>query len=228
MSTIGSNVLNSVNGSAAAQAAAAASKSDGADLQDSFMTLLVTQLKNQDPMNPMENAEMTSQLAQINTVSGISELNSTLEGITGQLDAGQAMQAAGLIGSGVLVPGNRVLVGEDGSTTPFGVELEQAADEVQITVRNDSGEVVRRFEPFAMDAGSESFTWNGEMDSGEEAPKGSYTVSVEASADGEPLDVVNLNYAMVSGVSLDDNGAPLLDLGGVSEQVSLGDIRQIL
>jgi flagellar basal-body rod modification protein FlgD len=121
-----------------------------------------------------------------------------------------------------------VLVGEDGSTTPFGVELEQAADEVQITVRNDSGEVVRRFEPFAMDAGSESFTWNGEMDSGEEAPKGSYTVSVEASADGEPLEVVNLNYAMVSGVSLDDNGAPLLDLGGVSEQVSLGDIRQIL
>jgi len=87
---------------------------------------------------------------------------------------------------------------------------------------------VRRFEPFAMDAGSESFTWNGEMDSGEEAPKGSYTVSVEASADGEPLEVVNLNYAMVSGVSLDDNGAPLLDLGGVSEQVSLGDIRQIL
>lgn len=66
------------------------------------------------------------------------------------------------------------------------------------------------------------------MDSGENAPKGSYTVSVEASADGEPLEVVNLNYAMVSGVSLDDNGAPLLDLGGVSEQVSLGDIRQIL
>ena len=145
MSTIGSNVLNSVNGSAAAQAAAAASKSDGADLQDSFMTLLVTQLKNQDPMNPMENAEMTSQLAQINTVSGISELNSTLEGITGQLDAGQAMQAAGLIGSGVLVPGNRVLVGEDGSTTPFGVELGQAADAVRITVRNDSGGVGRRF-----------------------------------------------------------------------------------
>ena len=94
--------------------------------------------------------------------------------------------------------------------------------------RRMGGEVVRRFEPFAMDAGSESFTWNGEMDSGEEAPKGSYTVSVEASADGEPLEVVNLNYAMVSGVSLDDNGAPLLDLGGVSEQVSLGDIRQIL
>ena len=79
-----------------------------------------------------------------------------------------------------------------------------------------------------MDAGSESFTWDGEMDSGENAPKGAYTVSVEASADGEPLEVVNLNYAMVSGVSLDDNGAPLLDLGGVSEQVSLGDIRQIL
>ena len=223
-SPIGSNVLSSVN----AGGAPGMDSRQSDELRNNFMTLLITQLQNQDPLNPLENSELTSQLAQINTVSGISELNSTLEGITGQLDAGQAMQAAGLIGSGVLVPGNRVLVGEDGSTTPFGVELEQAADEVQITVRNDSGEVVRRFEPFAMDAGSESFTWNGERDSGEEAPKGSYTVSVEASADGEPLEVVNLNYAMVSGVSLDDNGAPLLDLGGVSEQVSLGDIRQIL
>ena len=228
MSTIGSNVLNSVNGSAAAQAAAAASKSDGADLQDSFMTLLVTQLKNQDPMNPMENAEMTSQLAQINTVSGIQDLNATLESITGQIDAGQAIQASGLIGKGVLVPGQRVLVGEDGSTTPFGVELEQSADEVNITIRNESGEVVRRFESFAMDAGVESFTWNGEMDNGETAPKGAYTVSVEASADGESLDTVQLNYALVNGVSLDQEGAPRLDLGGISEQVTLADIRQIL
>ncbi|MCU5788419.1 flagellar hook assembly protein FlgD [Alloalcanivorax marinus] len=224
MNTIDAATLNALNGGAAA-----ANRASGADdLQGSFMTLLVTQLRNQDPMNPMENAEMTSQLAQINTVSGIQELNTTLAAITGQLDAGQAIQAAGLIGKGVLVPGERVLVGEDGSTTPFGVELGQAAEDVRITIRNESGEVVRSFEPFALDAGVESFTWNGEMDNGETAPKGAYRVSVEASVDGEAVDVTQLNYALVNGVSLDAQGGPRLDLGGISEPVSLADIRQIL
>ena len=221
--TIDTGILNSING-----VAARGNLDQAAELQGSFMTLLVTQLRNQDPMNPMENAEMTSQLAQINTVSGIQDLNSTLESITGQIDAGQAIQASGLIGKGVLVPGNRVLVGEDGSTTPFGVELNQGADEVNIVIRNDSGEVVRRFDSFAMDAGVESFTWTGEMDSGEMAPKGAYNVSVEASVDGEAVDVTQLNYALVNGVSLDQAGGPRLDLGGISEPVTLADIRQIL
>ncbi|GAA5110684.1 flagellar hook assembly protein FlgD [Alloalcanivorax gelatiniphagus] len=225
MSAIDTSTLNAINGRAAS---AASYGTDADDLQDSFMTLLVTQLRNQDPMNPMENAEMTSQLAQINTVSGIKELNTTLEAITGQLDAGQAIQAAGLIGKGVLVPGERILMGEDGSSTPFGIELGGAAEEVRITIRNGNGEVVRRFDPFAMDAGVESFTWNGEMDDGEIAPKGAYSVSVEATADGEDVPVTQLNYALVNGVSLDPQGAPRLDLGGISEPVKLADIRQIL
>lgn len=212
--------LNATGGSA--------SRSGGLELQDSFMTLLVTQLRNQDPMNPMENAEMTSQLAQINTVSGIQDLNDTLEGITGQLDASQLLQATGLIGKGVLVPGERVLVGEEGATTPFGIELSQAADEVRITIRDGNGEVVRRFESFSMEAGVESFTWDGAMDDGSTAPEGAYSVSVEALSDGEPVEGLALNYALVNGVSLDDKGAPLLDLGGISEPVDLDDIRQIL
>lgn len=212
----------------ALNATGANSRGGGADLQDSFMTLLVTQLRNQDPTNPMENAEMTSQLAQINTVSGIQDLNHTLEGITGQLDAGQVLQAAGLIGKGVLVPGDRVLVGEEGSATPFGIELEEPAGEVRITIRDGNGEVVRRFEPFAMDAGVDSFTWDGVTDDGTTAPQGAYSVSVEAVSDGEARGGVALNYALVNGVSLDGRGAPLLDLGGISEPVGLDDIRQIL
>ncbi|MGL6159417.1 flagellar hook assembly protein FlgD [Microbulbifer sp.] len=221
-----SNVIDS--GVRDALNATTSTRSDAADLQGSFMTLLVTQLKNQDPLNPVENAEMTSQLAQINTVSGIENLNETLEGIDGQLDTGRALQAAGLIGKGVLVPGDRVLVGEEGSATPFGIELGQSAEEVTITIRDGNGEVVRRFEPFALEAGSESFTWDGVMDDGTTAPQGAYTVSVEAVSDGRALDPVTLNYAQVTGVSLDDGGAPLLDLGGIAEPVPLDDIRQIL
>lgn len=221
-----SNVID--NSVRSALNATAATSRNSANLQDSFMTLLVAQLRNQDPMNPMENAEMTSQLAQINTVSGIETLNQTLAGINGQLDTSQVLQAAGMIGKGVLVEGNRVLVGEEGATTPFGIELPQAADEVRITIRNASGEVVRSFEPFSMDAGVESFTWDGTMNDDTRVPEGAYSVSVTASANGEGVVVSALNYALVSGVSLDAQGAPMLDLGGIAEPVSLTDIRQIL
>ncbi|WP_288130950.1 flagellar hook assembly protein FlgD [Microbulbifer sp.] len=223
-----SNTIDSSVRSALNVTSGASTTSGSADLQDSFMTLLVAQLQNQDPMNPMENAEMTSQLAQINTVSGIESLNETLAGINGQLDTSQMLQAADMIGKGVLVAGDRVLVGEEGATTPFGVELAQAADEVQITIRNASGEVIRTFEPFAMDAGVESFTWDGTTNDGSVAAEGSYTIEVAATANGDSVTASALNYALVSGVSLSGQGVPLLDLGGITEPVDLDDIRQIL
>lgn len=224
MTTIDTSVINSMN-KTASSGASSARESD--DLRENFMTLLITQLKNQDPLNPMENAEMTSQLAQINTVSGIEELNKTLEGITGQIDAGHTLQATNLIGQGVLVPGDRLLVGDDG-TTPFGVDLEKAADEVMVTVRDGAGQVVRRFDVGPIEAGVESFEWDGTLENGEAAPAGSYRISVEASADDEPVNATALNYAMVRGVSTANDGSPRLDLGGISEQAKLSDIRQIL
>lgn len=230
---IDSSVRNNMN-----IGAAGTQKKDAAqDLNDSFMTLLVTQLQNQDPLNPMENAEMTSQLAQINTVSGIQDLNENLEAISGQIDAGKALQAAALIGKGVLVPGDHIIVGEaseDGvvPTTPFGIELGGPADEVTVTITNKSGEVVRRYtaeDVGALDAGVHSFAWDGMLGDGSKtpAPKGSYTVTVEASMAGEPVAVNKLGYAQVFGVTTSDSG-PLLDLGGLQDQVRLEDVRQIL
>ncbi len=78
--------------------------SNAADLQSSFLTLLVAQLKNEDPTNPLQNNELTTQLAQISTVSGIEKLNTTLGAISGQIDNSQSLQATTLIGHGVMVP----------------------------------------------------------------------------------------------------------------------------
>src|SRR5574343_657724 len=72
-------------------------------IQDRFLKLLTTQLRNQDPLNPLDNAQMTSQLAQINTISGIEKLNTTVGKMLDIYNAGQGMQAAGLIGKYVLV-----------------------------------------------------------------------------------------------------------------------------
>ena len=115
--TIDSSTLGAVNQTANGTSSG---KSAAQDLQNNFMTLLITQLKNQDPLKPMENAELTSQLAQINTVQGIQDLNKTMSNITTQINTSQQIQAASLIGHGVLVPGDRVLVGS-GQTTPFGI-----------------------------------------------------------------------------------------------------------
>src|SRR5881398_3004206 len=79
----------------------------GADT-DKFMTLLVAQLQNQDPLNPMDNAQMTSQLAQLQTVTDVNKLNTTLESLKSSYQSSEAMQATSLIGHGVLVDGNKV------------------------------------------------------------------------------------------------------------------------
>ena len=90
---------------AAGASTTAAETSTSAASQDRFLKLLVTQLKNQDPLNPMDNAEMTSQLAQMSTVSGIEKLNTTMTSLADGLATSQSMQAAGMLGKSVLVPG---------------------------------------------------------------------------------------------------------------------------
>lgn len=211
----------------ALNAGTAAAPDAGRDLQDSFMTLLVTQLRNQDPMNPMDNSQMTSQLAQINTVSGIQDLNTTLRTINGQIDTGQTLQATALIGKGVLVPGDRVLVGGDGTTTPFGLELDVPADSVQVSIVDGTGKAVRSFDLGAQSGGLQSFSWDGTLSDGTPAAQGAYTVTVKATQGGQPVNVTGLSYALVTGISNVKNG-PLLDLGGIADPVGLADIHQIL
>ena len=106
------------------------SASTAQGLQDQFLKLLVTQLKNQDPLNPMQNAELTSQLAQISTVEGITNLKNTMLAISGQIDVSQSMNAVSMIGKGVLIPGTKVKVGVDSANpadrvvTPYGLDLQ--------------------------------------------------------------------------------------------------------
>ena len=123
-----SNLLTSYNTKNTAKTAAD-------DPQDRFLKLLVTQMKNQDPLNPLDNAQVTSQLAQISTVNGIEKLNTTLQAMANGFTAGQSLQAAGMIGHNVLVPGSALqLTGGNGA---FGVDLAQPADDVKVTIKDD-------------------------------------------------------------------------------------------
>src|SRR5690606_17854922 len=151
------NTTSGVSNTSATTSGSSITGSNANDLQSSFLTLLVAQLKNQDPTNPMENNELTTQLAQISTVSGIEKLNTTLGSISGQIDNSQSLAASALIGHGVMIPGSTILAGNK-TTTPFGVELVQSADKVTATVTDKSGAVVRTIDVGALTAGVHTFS----------------------------------------------------------------------
>lgn len=116
--------LNETASSASAASVTSSSGSESsADLQNNFLTLLVAQLRNQDPTNPLDNAELTTQLAQISTLSGIENLNTTLGSISSQLTTSQNLQATTLVGHGVMIDGNTILVCSDSSTTQLNLGL---------------------------------------------------------------------------------------------------------
>ena len=128
------------------------------DNEQRFLKLLVTQLNNQDPLNPMQNAELTSQLAQMSTVTGIEKLNTTLSGLVNQTGANQLLQATSLIGYNVLSPGDILTTkkpdeGKDPATQAFGVELPGTAADVTIKIVDDKGNVVRTIDAGPMKEG---------------------------------------------------------------------------
>ncbi len=189
--------VNSATSTALANAGAATTKLMD-ETQDRFLTLLVTQLQNQDPLNPMDNAQVTSQMAQLSTVNGITQLNNTLLALSGQMDVSQSMQAASLIGKDVLVPGTKISVGTspDGITksTPFGVDVISGAANVTVNVLDSSGKVVRKIDLGAQEVGVISVEWDGKNDMGAAVTDGAYTVSVVAT---------DANGAAVSADALD-------------------------
>jgi flagellar basal-body rod modification protein FlgD len=197
---------------------------DAEDIQNRFLKLLTTQLKNQDPLNPMDNAQMTSQLAQINTISGIEKLNVTLGKMLDIYDSGQSMQAAGLIGKHVLVAGNNLPL--SGGQAMGGASLTAAADQVTVSVLDGAGNVLQTQQLGARPAGTLAFSWDGKKADGTQMADGSYKFKVEAQAGGNKIDSTSLQVGMVNAV-VRSNGGFLLDLG-VQGNVSFKDVQQIL
>jgi flagellar basal-body rod modification protein FlgD len=124
---------------------------------DRFLKLLVTQMQNQDPLNPMDNAQVTSQMAQINTVSGIEKLNETISSMIGQFTQMQALQGAALVGRNVLVEGDDLEVTDGQATAAF--ELAGPADKVKVEVLSAAGRVIDTLDLGAESAGRHGFTY---------------------------------------------------------------------
>lgn len=199
------------------------------DTQDRFLKLLVTSLQNQDPLNPMDNAQVTSQIAQLSTVQGITQLNNTLLALSGQMDISQSMQAVSLIGKNVLIPGDKISVGS-GTATNFGADIVTDSAKVNVTILDASGKAVRQFELNGgqpVETGVYAIEWDGKDNSGSVVPDGAYHVKIEAfDASGVAVASGALTAAKVNSVAYAANGMKL-DLG-LAGNIGLLDIRKVL
>ena len=226
-----SSTSGASSASSADVAAAMSDATSAADLEQRFLKLLVTQLNNQDPLNPMENSELTSQLAQMSTVSGIEKLNSTLSGLVNQTGSNQVLQAASLIGYAVLSPGNSLTTttpeeGKDPSVQAFAVELPGTAADVQIKIVDASGKTVRTIDAGSMNEGVNAVAWDGKDDAGNVVPAGGYTFTVAATNGGSTVTSTALTFAQVAAVKQGTSGVTLELASGKS--IGLSDVRMYL
>lgn len=210
-------LLDSVNGKTNT------AKSSVDKAQDRFMTLLVTQMKNQDPLNPMDNAQVTSQMAQLSTVTGIDKLNSTVESLMSNMQTGQSYQAANMIGHNVLVPGTAVTT--TGTGGYFGIDLPIGADKLSVTIKDSAGSTIRTLNFGAQEAGSLPLKWDGFAEDGSVAKTGNYKFEVTATTAGQSVAADSLNYAEVMSVSNSTSGVKL-NLSNLAS-VSTTDVKEI-
>ena len=189
--------------------------------QTDFLTLLTTQLEHQDPLNPQNPSEFAAELAQFSTASGVQTLNTTMTSV-GEL------QAAGLVGQNVAVPGNQVLLGANG-TAQGAFNLTGPASDVTVTVLDSSGSPIRTLDLGAMSTGNQSFTWDGKDTGGNAQPPGAYTYTLTATpAAGGTTRATPFSVAPVLSVVLNAQTGPILNLAGGLASVPLSAVQEVL
>lgn len=194
------------------------------EAQDRFLRLLTTQMRNQDPLNPLDNAQVTSQMAQINTVAGITKLNESIAALSKSMMAGQAMQAASVIGRQALVPGN--LIDLAGSKGAAGVNFAEDVDQVTVSILDKDGKLVSKQELGGQSAGVLRLAWDGKDDKGNQLPDGQYHFEISASYKGKSIQATPYAFSRVNSVLLGDDGVKL-DVGKLGN-VAFADVKQIV
>ncbi len=232
--------------SAAAAYGAPADGTDSADgTEDRFLKLLVAQMRNQDPLNPLDNAEVTSQLAQINTVRGIEQLNASMQKVAAASTAVSPLSAVGMLGRQVLVEGNRFewsdasagIVNNDPSmpnvevsdakSVRVGFELPAAARAVRVEIVDGAGRVVHARDFSEPEAGVHTLDWDGVDADGRAVSSGRYTLrAYGVDEKGGESRVVALVPARVNGVTQAPGGARLELVG--RDPVAASAIRAVL
>jgi len=197
--------------------------------KDDFMKLMISQLQNQDPLNPMDGTAFSAQLAQFSSLEQLTNLNTYMKQ---SIDANATLTQSinntlitGLIGKGVKLSGGDIKVNGQDSIT-LGYNLPTEAKTAQINIYNESGALVKTLDGISTTAGDNKLSWDLTDNNGNKLPKGNYKFEVDAvnlSGDNMTLDIYKVGT--IDGVRFTDQGTVLL-VGGA--EYSLADIAEVL
>lgn len=201
---------------------------DGAMGKDEFLRLLVSQLSNQDPLNPMDGQQFAAQLAQFTSVEQLMNISDTLAG-NGEMNGLLAQSinsgvAAGLIGKTVQASGDQIsLTGDE--PAGLGFRLDKAADSTKLTIRSEAGTVVREIDLNGRTSGDHQYEWDGLGNDGERLPNGSYTFEITATdAAGDDVQVQTFFKGKVDRITFGQDGI-MLWIG--KARVPMADVESV-
>jgi len=214
---------SSGSGSSGAGAITTAATLGGTD----FLTLMLAQLKNQDPTSPVDSNTFLTQLAQLSEVQGITQLNTSFSSLSSSVSAGQALQASSLLGHQALVTSSTAQLAANG-TVSGAVNVPQSTSSVVLSIADSGGNVVRTIGLGAQSAGLANYSWDGKESNGAQAPAGTYTLSVACAGQTKTSTAATtLVNGTVESVSMGAGSAGLtLNVAGVGS-VAFSSLQQI-
>lgn len=214
-------LASAATGSTAAEAAM--KKSTGMN-KDDFLKLFVTQLQNQDPLNPQDGTQFIAQLAQLTQVEQAYNMNTNLQNMLNQGSNNATLAAISLIGKQVEAPGSELHL-QSGNPSSIYFTLDQPAEQVTVTVKDGNGAVVKTLAAGAWGAGAGSVAWDGTNDAGEQLASGAYSFSVSAtSAGGGSVASTSLIRGKVDGIDM-SGAIPVLSIGSL--KLNLTDVTAV-
>lgn len=193
--------------------------------QDEFLELMMAQLKNQDPMEPMDNGQFLGQMAQFSTVTGIEGMQQSLDSLSSTYAAGQTLQSTQLVGQEVLIEDSSLELAESG-TTGGSFELDASSGKVLLDITDTNGSVVRQVELGQFAAGRHDFSWDGLNDAGERLPAGTYSAQVSTQQGDDYTAASVLTSRVIESVEFGAGGETTLNTQR-GDVLTLADIRQI-
>ncbi len=214
-----------------AAAARAANELNKTELgQDDFLRLMITQLKNQDPMKPLDPSQYVGQLAQFSSVAGLKEMNASIASLTSSLRGNQVLDGAAMIGRTVVAEGSTVYLGA-ASAERVGIAgamtVPTGTSSLQLIVKDASGATIKT-QALNTASGMRGFQWDGTNDAGTAVDAGAYRVEILANVAGANESLRTSIAAGVSSVALDPTtGALLLDTDTLGE-ISMSDVERVL
>ncbi|MEP7242563.1 MAG: flagellar hook assembly protein FlgD [Gammaproteobacteria bacterium] len=210
---------------------ALASQSSGTDKanqtlgQNEFLKLMMTQLKNQDPMKPLDPSQFVGQLAQFSTVTGIQNMQGSIDSLVNSQKSSQLLGGSSLVGHDVLAPADTATI-TSGGTVSGGADVPSGTASLQVQVSDSSGQLVRTFS-VPPQSGLTEFNWDGKTTAGTVAPTGTYTFKVVAGSGGNSVSLDPLLTTKVNSVTIDPSSSALT-LNTNSGSLALSSVRRVM